>query len=133
MMSAEMRILLSLITQSKNKLNLKRYQKNLNPLTFNYNNYRLLCHLFVILKVIFDNSVDPDQEQSDQGPHCLPVCKNWFEMFASIFSRRHKQTTAGFLGISTVKIWTQFFKASLASILSAGTSLLTDKEAFLKR
>ena len=21
------------------------------------------------------NSVDPDQEQSDLGPHCLPICK----------------------------------------------------------
>ena len=59
------------------------------------------------LKVIFANSVDPDQtapqgEQSDQGPYCLPVCKNRFEKFARIFSRRHKQMTfsdAGFLGI----------------------------------
>ena len=34
------------------------------------------------------------------GPYCLPVCKNRFEMFARIISRRHKQTTfsgAGFL------------------------------------
>ena len=40
-------------------------------------------------------------EQSDQGPHCLPVCKNRFEKSARIFSRRHKQTTfsdAVFLG-----------------------------------
>ena len=39
------------------------------------------------------------------GPHCLPVCKNRFEKFASIFSRRHKQMTfsdAGFLGILRV-------------------------------
>ena len=39
--------------------------------------------------------------QPDLGPHCLPVCKNKFEKFARIFSRRHKQTTfsdAGFLG-----------------------------------
>ena len=45
-------------------------------------------------------------EQSDQGPHCLPVCKNKFEKFARIFSRRHKQTTfsdAGFLGVLRVK------------------------------
>ena len=44
--------------------------------------------------------------QSDQGPHCLPVCKNRFEKFAKIFSRRHKQTTfsdAGFLGSLRVK------------------------------
>ena len=43
--------------------------------------------------------MDPDQ--SDLGPHCLPVCKNRFEKFARIFSRRHKQTTfsdAVFLG-----------------------------------
>ena len=45
------------------------------------------------------------EEQSDQGPHCLPVFKNRFERFARIFSRWHKQTTfsdAGFLGILTV-------------------------------
>ena len=44
--------------------------------------------------------------RSDQGPHCLPVCKNRFEKFARIFSRCHKQTTfsdAGFLGILRVK------------------------------
>ena len=64
----------------------------------------------MILKVISANSVNPDQtaflEQSDQGPHCLPVCKNRFEKFARIYSRRHKQTTfsdAGFLGILRVK------------------------------
>ena len=41
------------------------------------------------------------------GPHCLPVCKNRFEKFARIFSRRHKQTTfsdAGFLGFLRVKM-----------------------------
>ena len=46
-------------------------------------------------------------EQSDLGPHCLPVCKNRFEKFARIFSRRHKQTTfsdADFLGVLRVKI-----------------------------
>ena len=77
---------------------------SLNPLIANHNICRLLCHLLVILKVIFANSVDPD-ERSDLGPHCLPVCKNRFEKFASIFSRRHKQTTfsdAGFLGILRV-------------------------------
>ena len=54
--------------------------------------------------------MDPDQTapsgESDQGPHCLPVCKNRFEKFARIFSRRHKQTTfsdAGFLGALRVK------------------------------
>ena len=36
--------------------------------------------------------MDPDQEQSDLGPHCLPICKNRFEKFARIFSRRNKQT-----------------------------------------
>ena len=63
----------------------------------------------VTLKVISANSVDPDQtaqEQSDLGPHCLPECKNRFEKFARIFSRRYKQTTfsdAGFLGALRVK------------------------------
>ena len=48
--------------------------------------------------------MDPDQ--TDMGPHCLPVCKNRFEKFAKILSRRHKQTTvsdAGFLGVLRVK------------------------------
>ena len=31
------------------------------PETANYNNSRLLCRLLVIVKVIFANSVDPDQ------------------------------------------------------------------------
>ena len=60
-------------------------------LTLNHNNCRLLCHLLVILKAIFANSVDPDQTAPlgfDLGPHCLPVCKNRFEKFARIFSRR---------------------------------------------
>ena len=68
----------------------------------------------MILKVIVANSVDPDQtaplEQSDQGPHCLPVCKNRFEKSARIFSRRHKQTTfsdAVFLGALRVNIMTR--------------------------
>ena len=42
------------------------------------------------------------QEQSDLGPHCLPACKNRFEKFARIFSRRHKKKTfsdACFLGV----------------------------------
>ena len=61
----------------------------------------------MILKVIFANSVDPDQEQSDLGPHCLPVCKTRFEKSARIFSRRHKQTTfsdAVFLGALRVNL-----------------------------
>ena len=47
------------------------------------------------------------EEQSDLGPHCLPVCKNRFEKFARIFSRRHKQTTfsdADFLGVLRVNM-----------------------------
>ena len=58
----------------------------------------------MILKVIFANSVDPDQTAPlgavCQGPHCLPVCRNRFEKVARIFSRRHKKMTfsdAGFL------------------------------------
>ena len=58
--------------------------------------------------------MDPDQteEQSDQGPHFLPVCKNSFEKSARIFSRRHKQTTfsdADFLGALKVKSVVQQF------------------------
>ena len=58
----------------------------------------------MILKVIYVNSTDTDQ--TAQGPHCLPVCKNRFEKFARIHSRQHKQTTfsdAGFLGVLWVK------------------------------
>ena len=46
------------------------------------------------------------EEQSDLGPHCLPICKNRFEKFARIFSRQHKKTTfsdAGFLVFLRVK------------------------------
>ena len=53
--------------------------------------------------------MDPDQ--SDQGSHCLPVCKNRFEKFARIFSIRHKQTTfsdAGFLGVLRVSVYISF-------------------------
>ena len=66
--------------------------------------------MLVISKVIFANSVDPDQTAplgaAWSNPHCLPVCKNRFEKLARIFSRRHKRTTfsyAGFLGILRVK------------------------------
>ena len=50
-------------------------------------------------------------EQSDQGPRCFPVCKNRFEKFARIFSRRHKQTTfsdVGFLGILKVNLYSVY-------------------------
>ena len=60
----------------------------------------------MVLNVSFANSVDPDQTESDLGPHCLPVCKNRFGKFARIFSIRHKQTTfsdAGFLGVLMAK------------------------------
>ena len=78
----------------------------------------------MILKVIIANSVDPDQEQSDQGPHCLPVCKNRFEKSARIFSRRHKQTTfsdAVFLGAFRVN-WTYInshFSAEIVSLYNS--------------
>ena len=42
----------------------------------------------MILKV-FANSVDPDQTAPIGVANCLPVCKNRFEKFARIFSRRH--------------------------------------------
>ena len=77
----------------------------INPKSANHNYCRLLCHLLVILRVLSVNSVDPVQ-QSDLGPQCLPVCKNRFERFVRIFSRRNKQTTfsdAGFLGALRVK------------------------------
>ena len=48
-----------------------------NPLAASHNTCRLICRLLVILKVIFANSVDPDQ--TDQGPHYLPVYKNRLE------------------------------------------------------
>ena len=36
-------------------------KQDLNPYAANHNSCRLLCHLLVILKVIFANSVNPDQ------------------------------------------------------------------------
>ena len=90
----------------------------INPLSASHSYCCLLCHLLVVLKVIFANSVDL-KEQSDQGPHCLPVCKNRFEKFARIFSRWHiKQTTfsdAGFLGALRVKDWLKFLEAKCDS------------------
>ena len=69
---------------------------------------------------MFANSVDPDQTApSDQGPHCLPVCKNRYEKSARIFSRRHKQTTfsdAVFLGALRVNA-----RVVLAVISGTGT------------
>ena len=44
------------------------------------------------------------------SPHCLPVCKNRFEKFARIISRRHIQTTISdedFLCIIKVKLATE--------------------------
>ena len=83
-----------------------------NPLSASHNYCHLLCLLPVTLKVIVANSVDPDQTApSDLGPHCLPICKNRFEKFARIFSRRHTQTTfsdAGFLGVLRVKVTTSW-------------------------
>ena len=58
----------------------------------------------MILKVIFANSVDPDQTVP-LGALFVFMQKR-FEKFARIFSRRHKQTTfsdADFLGILRVK------------------------------
>ena len=53
--------------------------------------------------------MDPDQTApSDLVQHCSPVCKNRFEKFARIFSRRHKQTTfsdAGFLGALKINLY----------------------------
>ena len=79
----------------------------------------------MILKVIFANSVDPDQ--SDQSPHCLPVCKNRFEKSARIFSRRHKQTTfsdAVFLGALRVKTQSTFQNIALDKALSSNKKYL---------
>ena len=97
--------------------------KYLNPWTAHHNNCRLLCRLLVISKVIFANSADPDQEQSDQDPHCLPACKIRFEKFARIFSRRHKQTIfldAGFLGHFKCKYKNVAQRVERASALSPG-------------
>ena len=81
---------------------------HLCTLTANHNNCHLLCHLLVILKVIFANIVDPDQTVPLIRVHSLALCKNRFEKFARIFSRQHKKTTfsdAGFLGILRVNLY----------------------------
>ena len=99
--------------QERGRKILQVYQTPLTlklPIT---NNCHLLCHLLVILKVIFVKSVDP--EQSDLGPNCLPVCKNRFEKFARIFSRQHKQTILSdsvFLGALRVKLFMVYSKKS---------------------
>ena len=56
----------------------------------------------------FANIVDPDQTVPLIRVHSLALCKNRFEKFVRIFSRRHKQTTfsdAGFLGILRVNLY----------------------------
>ena len=70
----------------------------------NHNNCCLLCHLLVILKDIFANSVDLDQTAP------LRSLIRVLAVYAKIglkrlqeFSRRHKQTNAGSLGILKVK------------------------------
>ena len=72
--------------------------------------------------------MDSDQtEQSDLCPHCLPVCKNRFEKFARIFSRRHKQTTfsdSGFLGALRVNhIISYKYKLSQTSLVYANRTI----------
>ena len=52
--------------------------QHFNTESASHNYCRLLCLMPVTLKVISANSVDPE-EQSDLGPHCLPVCKTRFE------------------------------------------------------
>ena len=57
----------------------------------------------MILKVVFANSVDPDQTASDLSPYCLPVGKNTGMKSLQKYSLDdNKQTTfsdAGFLGV----------------------------------
>ena len=68
---------------------------------------RLLCHLLVILKVIFANNVDPDQRSSLIWVHTVWRYAKIGLKFARIFSRRHKQTTfsdAVFLGTLRVNV-----------------------------
>ena len=62
-------------------------------------------------------------EQSDQGPHCLPLCKNRFEKFVRIFSRQHEQTSfsdAGFLGVLRVnnRLLTQYNRLKICKTVN---------------
>ena len=57
-----------------------------------------------------------------------PLCKNRFEKFARIFSRRHKQTTfsdAGFLGALRVnmKFWNNFRELTFLSSMNSKFNL----------
>ena len=64
------------------------------------------------------------EEQSDQGPQFLPVCKNRFENFARTFSRQHKQMTfsnAGFLGILRIKI--NVCQSSTTKLIKEGSKI----------
>ena len=38
----------------------------------NFGNYTIMIPSFWTVRQVWANSVDPDQEQSDQGLHCLP-------------------------------------------------------------
>ena len=80
---------------------------NFNPLTANHNNCHLPCHLLIILKVIFANSVDPDQTALIWGHTvCLYAkmgLKSLQEYSADDINRR-KFSDAGFLGILKVKL-----------------------------
>ena len=94
--------------------NVHKYWR-INPLSASHNYCRLLCHLLVILKVIFANSVDPDQTAALgavwSGSTLFAYMQNVSlkslqEDAADDISRWHKQSTfsdAGFLGTLRVK------------------------------
>ena len=92
----------------------------------------VFCRLF---KSHFCKQCGPRSEQSDQGPHCLPVCKNRLEKSARIFSRWHKQTTfsdAVFLGALRVKDPTTETKSFFSgSSYESGSLQLEDTNSLL--
>ena len=82
------------------KSNQYNYVIVLNFFNANHNSCRLLCHLLVILKFIFANSVDPDQT-ARVHTICLYAkidLKSLDEFSADDINRRHFQMQ-GFLGI----------------------------------
>ena len=93
-------------------INRLRHNNALLPLTLKAPITTIVVCFVICLwfeKSFLQNSADPDQ--FDLGPHCLLVCKNKFEKFAKIFSRRHKQTTfldAVFLGALRVNAVEKF-------------------------
>ena len=83
-----------------------------NPSSASHNKCCPFCCLLNCFKIFFD-SIDPDQtapvlllqEQSDLGPHCMPLYLHMLLMLANLSSSRLKQTTFSDAFFDTLKIY----------------------------